>query len=153
MVQRYMRSLRRELEGADPRPSEGWKLMPSAASFGSRAAERFLGQLMRKAMASWWTLTNRVSIPALRRRGAISGAPVPHGKSLLEHSDHPDRDYVLAIAWLDLAANYSVDDSDKILQREDSLETAQVKSADQLKTKLVRTSAETGLGGQPASGT
>jgi TonB family protein len=128
------------LEGnrLDKDSAKGMELMRSAAKLGSRGAQEFLGQAYE----------NGDGVPADAEKSrqyfrlcAAAGDSLCQfhlGKSLLEHSDNPGRDYVQAIAWLQLASNHGLEEAEKMLQQQDArLTPAQAAGAKQLMTQLV----------------
>jgi len=121
-------------------PEKGMDLMRSAAKLGSRGAQEFLGQAYEKGSGVPVDLEKSRQYFRLCAADRDSLCQYRLGKSLLEHSDHPERDYVQAIAWLQLAANQGVEEAEKTLRQEDArLTPAQVSSAKQLMTQLVHT--------------
>ena len=121
----------------DKDPAKGLELMRSAAKLGSRAAQTFLGQAYEKGDGFPVDLDKSRQYFRLCAAAGDSVCQFHLGKSLLENPEHLDRDYVQAIAWLQLASDHGVEDAEKMLQQEDTrLTPAQVKSANQLKTKL-----------------
>lgn len=131
---------RARLEGnhLDKDPAKGMELMQSAAKFGVKAAQEFLGQAYEKGDGVTVDFDKSRQYFRLCASAGDSMCQFHLGKSLLEHSDNPSRDYVQAIAWLQLAANQKIDEAEKVLQQEDArLTPAQVASAKQLMTHLV----------------
>ncbi len=122
----------------DKDPAKGLELMRSAAKLGSRAAQTFLGQAYEKGDGFPVDLDKSRQYFRLCAAAGDAVCQFHLGKLLLENSEHLDRDYVQAIAWLQLASDHRVEDAEKVLQQEDTrLTPAQVKSANQLKGQLV----------------
>jgi TonB family protein len=125
-------------EHLDKDPAKGLDLMRSAARLGSRSAQLFLGQAYEKGDGVPVDLEK--SRQNYRLCAAAGDAPCQFqlGKSLLADSDHLNRDYVQAIAWLQLASDHGIEDAGKILEQEDArLTPADIKSVKQLMTQLV----------------
>jgi hypothetical protein len=122
----------------DKDQEKGMEPMRSAAKLGSRGAQTFLGQAYEKGDGVPMDFEKSREYLRLCAADGYSLCQFQLGKSLLEHSANPSRDYVQAIAWLQLAANQKMDEAEKVLQREDArLTPAQVASAKQLMTHLV----------------
>ena len=118
--------------------AKGMELMHSAAGLGSSSAQWYLGQVYD--IGQGVPMDFDKSRQYLRLCAAAGQAPCQYrlGKSLLEHSDHPTRDYVQAIAWLGLASDQKNEDAEALLQKEDErLTPAQVAGANKLKAQLV----------------
>jgi TonB family protein len=119
-------------------PAKGMELMRSAAKLGSRAAQMFLGEAYEQGNGVSADLEKSRQYFRLCAAQGDALCQFRLGRSLLEHSENPDRDYVQAIAWLQLASEHGVEDAEKILQQEDARVTpAQLRSAKQLMTQLV----------------
>jgi len=117
---------------------KGLQLMQGAARLGSAPAQAYLGQA--------YEIGDGVPVDLEKSRQnfrlcAAAGTAVCQyrlGKSLLADAEHLKRDYIQAIAWLELASEQGNQDSEKLLQQEDPhLTYAQTSQADQLKTHLV----------------
>ena len=118
-------------------PAKGLDLMRGAAKFGSRSAQWYLGQAYEAGDGV--SVDFEKSREYLRLCASAGGANCQFrlGRSLLQHSDRPDRDYVQAIAWLELASDQKVEDAEKILEKEDErLTPAQAAGAIRLKAQL-----------------
>ena len=115
---------------------KGMELMHDAAKLGSQAAQRFLGQAYEKGDGV--ALDGQKSRQYFRLCAAAGNSVCQYGlgKSLLEHSDSPARDYVQSIAWLQLASDAGNKDAATILdqQRVAPLTPVQVESAKRLRT-------------------
>jgi TonB family protein len=124
----------------DKDPAKGLELMRSAAKLGSRGAQIYLGQAYEKGDGTPVDLDKSRQYFRLCASAGDGVCQFRLGKSLLENSDHLDRDYVQAIAWLQLASEHAIEDAEKILKQEDAhLTPAQVASAKQLMPHLVHT--------------
>jgi TonB family protein len=122
----------------DKDPAKGMDLMRSAAKLGSRAAQIYLGQAYEKGDGMPVDLDKSRQYFRLCASAGDAACQFRLGKSLLENADHLDRDYVQAIAWLQLASEHGIEDAEKRLQQEDAhLTPAQVAGAKQLMTHLV----------------
>jgi TonB family protein len=122
----------------DKDPAKGMELMRSAGRLGSRGAQEFLGQAYEKGGDVPVDLDKSRQYFRLCAADGDSACQFRLGKSLLEHSDNQGRDYVQAIAWLQLASDHGNGDAEKMLQQEDARVTpAQLKAAHQLMTQLV----------------
>jgi hypothetical protein len=122
----------------DKDPAKALELMRSAAKFGSGSAQESLGKAYETGDGAPVDLEKSRQYFRLCASAGNSLCQFRLGKSLLERSDHPDRDYVQAIAWLQLASDHGFGDAEKMLHQEDErLTPAQIASAKQLMGKLV----------------
>lgn len=119
-------------------PAKGIKLMQSAANLGSGSAQWSLGEAYEagdgvpvdfEKSRQYYRLCAAADDPACQFR---------LGQSLLDHSDHPERDYVQAIAWLQLASDHGTTGATNILEPEDSrLTPTQIAAVKKLMPQLV----------------
>jgi TonB family protein len=117
---------------------KGMELMHDAAKLGSQAAQMFLGQAYEKGDG---IPLDRQKSRQYFRLCAAAGDSVCEfrlGKSLLEYSDNPSRDYVQSIAWLQLSSDSGNKEAATILEQQAGrLTPAQAANAKRVKTQLV----------------
>jgi TonB family protein len=119
-------------------PVKGIELMQNAAKFGSKGAREFLGEAYEKGSGVPVDFDKSRQYFRLCAAGGDPACQARLGSSLLEHSDQPDRDFVQAIAWLQLASDSGNKDAAAMLESQGARATpAQLRSASQLKAQLV----------------
>lgn len=119
-------------------PAKGLESMQNAAKLGSGPAQRYLGNAYEAGDGVPMDLEKSRQYFRLCAAADDAACQFRLGQSLLDHSDHPDRDYVQAIAWLQLAANHGTTGATTMLEREDArLTPAQVAAVEKLMPQLV----------------
>jgi TonB family protein len=118
-------------------PAKGLELMQSAAKVGSQPAQFYLG--IAYETCDGMPMDFEKSRQYFRLCAAVDDAACQFrlGNSLLGHSDHPDRDHVQAIAWLQFASNHGTSGAASILEGEDRLTPNQVEAVKKLMPQLV----------------
>lgn len=122
----------------DKDPAKAMQLMIGAGKSGSKAAQWYLGQAYEKGDG---VAADAEQARKYYRLCAANGEALCQfhlGKSLLERADHPERDYIQAIAWLELASAQKAAEADLILEKENQrLTPPQLDSVNRLKAQLV----------------
>jgi TonB family protein len=119
-------------------PAAGMQLMEGAAQMGSVPAQAYMGQAYEKGDGVPVDLEKSSQNYRLCAATGDGLCQYHLGKSILEDAEHLKRNYVQAIAWLELASDKGVEEAKQALQQEAArLTPAQTLQANELKTRLV----------------
>jgi TPR repeat protein len=131
----------REIEGRDiaADPPKGLDRMRRAAGLGSQAAQSYLGDLYDKGATVTRDADKAKRYFRLCAALGNSDCQFRLGTIILETPEHPERDTVQAMAWLQLAAENGNGAAGKVVSREsENLTSAQITLVNKLKSQLVR---------------
>ena len=119
-------------------PAAGMQLMQGAAQSGSIPAQAFMGQAYEKGDGVPMDLQKSRENYRLCAASGDGLCQYHLGELLLNDPEHAKRDYIQAIAWLQLSAERGVEQARQALQQENSRLTAdQISGARKLMTQLV----------------